>query len=123
MYGDSDFPSNDASSYFNPTEPLKYDKRASAVEWMRPEEALNSGDSNKVAMIKDGTKHGDLKLRIWGYCRLFGSIMIWGTHPEIQKKIYYEGLSKVWILSIWVLLGWRVKAGTYLDSHSVQQRN
>ena len=122
MYGDSDFSSNDASSYFNPAEPSKYIKRASVVELMRTEEAFKSGDSNKVEKIKDGMKHGDLKLGTWGYCRLFISIMIWRLILN-YLKFYYEGLSKVWILSIWVLLGWRVKAGTYLHSHSVQQKN
>ena len=75
---------------FYPAEPLKYAKRASAVEWMRLEEALKSGDSNKVAMIKDGMKHGDLKLGIWGYCRLFGSIMIRETHPELLKILLWN---------------------------------
>ena len=76
MYGDSDFPSNDDSKYLNLAEPTKYAKRASAVEWIRPEEALKIWNSNKVAMIKDRMKHGDLELGTRGYCRHFGSIMI-----------------------------------------------
>ena len=54
----------------------KYAKRASAVEWIRPEEALKSWNSNKVAMIKKRMKHRDLELGTWGYCRHFGSIII-----------------------------------------------
>ena len=60
MYGDSDFPPNDASLYKNPAEPPDYASSTPVVEWMRPEEALKNEDPSKIKMIINGTKPGDV---------------------------------------------------------------
>lgn len=87
MYGDSDFPPNDASLYINPAEPPDYAEQTPVVEWMRPEEALKSGDSDKVAMIKNGMKPGDVKQGTLGDCWLLGSFMVLATHPELLHNL------------------------------------
>jgi Calpain family cysteine protease len=94
MYGDSDFPPNDASLYFNPAEPPDYAEGTPVVEWMRPEEALKSGDSDKVAMVKNGMKPGDVKQGTLGDCWLLGSFMVLGTHPELLQNLIVKDCIK-----------------------------
>ena len=94
MYGDSDFPLNDASLYFNPAEPPDYAEGTPVVEWMRPEEALKSGDSDKVAMIKNGMKPGDVKQGTLGDWWLLSSFMVLGTHPKLLQNLIVKDCIK-----------------------------
>ena len=92
MYGDSDFPPNDASLYKNPAEPPDYAESTPVVEWMRPEEVLKSED--KVCMIKNGIKPGDVKQGNLGDCWLLGAFMTLATHPELLQNLIVKDCIK-----------------------------
>ena len=94
MYGDSEFPPNDASLYKNPAEPPDYAESTPVVEWMRPQEALKNGDDDKLDMIKDGIKPGDVKQGTLGDCWLLGAFMTLATHPELLQNLIVKNCIK-----------------------------
>jgi len=92
-YGDTDFPPNDASLYKNPAEPPDYAESTPVVEWMRPEEALKSGNEDEIKMVQDGMRPGDVKQGTLGDCWLLGAFIILSTHPELlQNLIVKDGI-------------------------------
>ena len=92
-YGDTDFPPNDASLYKNPAEPPDYAESTPVVEWMRPEEALKSGNEDEIKMISQGLRPGDVKQGTLGDCWLLGAFLVLATHPELlQNLIVKDGI-------------------------------
>jgi hypothetical protein len=92
-YGDTDFPPNDASLYKNPAEPPDYAESTPVVEWMRPEEALKSGNEDEIKMVSQGMRPGDVKQGTLGDCWLLGAFLCLATHPELlQNLIVKDGI-------------------------------
>lgn len=92
-YGDTDFPPNDASLYKNPAEPPDYADSTPVVEWMRPEEALKSGNEDEIKMVSQGMRPGDVKQGTLGDCWLLGAFLVLATHPELlQNLIVKDGI-------------------------------
>lgn len=87
MYGDSDFPPNDASLYKNPAEPPDYAASTPVVEWMRPEEALKNEDPSKIAMIIDGATPGDVEQGALGDCWLLSALMVLSVREELLQNL------------------------------------
>jgi hypothetical protein len=92
-YGDTDFPTNDASLYKNPAEPPDYAEDDLVVEWMRPEDASKSGNEDEIKMIQAGMRPGDIKQGKLGDCWLLGAFLTLATHPELlQNLIVHDGI-------------------------------
>ena len=88
LFGDPDFPANDASLYKNPAEPPEYAVQTPVVEWRRPQEIADEPE-----MIRGGFEPGDVKQGTLGDCWLLGTLMTLGTKPELlQNLIVYDGI-------------------------------
>ena len=94
LYGDPEFPDNDASLYIDPANPPGYAADQPPVEWKRPGDIVPVSSGREPVMQLEGATKADITQGTLGDCWLLGAFCVLSTNPELLKNlIYYDGIA------------------------------